>query len=138
MSKTDDALISYIKTLTSDCFIVHVSPNASANKIKLVTDQCGDQSDDTPQIRIYVTTPPEDGKANKAVIKLLARALNVPKSAIEVKRGEKSRVKTIQLNITLKQHLNKTVKITEQFIRINKASYKTGFVSKYKYLIDLY
>lgn len=102
MSKTDNALISYIKTLTSNCFIVHVSPNASANKIKLVTDQCGDQSGDKPQIRIYVTTPPEDGKANKAVIKLLAKALNLSKSTIEVKRGEKSQVKTIQLNTMLK------------------------------------
>jgi uncharacterized protein YggU (UPF0235/DUF167 family) len=74
----NSALIGYIKALNSDGFVIHVTPNASANKIKLVTNQ----SADNLQIRIYVDTPPEDGKANKAVIKPLAKALNVAKSTI--------------------------------------------------------
>tara|TARA_R110002124_G_scaffold287365_1_gene474089 strand:+ start:22009 stop:22305 length:297 start_codon:yes stop_codon:yes gene_type:complete len=95
MSKSDNALWAYIKALNHDCFDVHVTPNASANKIKIVTN---DENGCVEQIRLYVTTPPEDGKANKAIIKLLSKALSLPKTSLEVKRGGKSRLKTIQLH----------------------------------------
>lgn len=42
-----------------------------------------------------VTVPPEGGKANRAVIELLSKALKVPKSSIEVVRGETSRNKVV-------------------------------------------
>lgn len=46
---------------------------------------------------LKVTAPPEDGKANAAVCKLLAKALGVPKSAVVVTRGESSRHKTVEV-----------------------------------------
>jgi uncharacterized protein YggU (UPF0235/DUF167 family) len=40
------------------------------------------------QIRFYVTAAAEDGKANKAVINLLSKALGTSKSSIEIVRGK--------------------------------------------------
>lgn len=45
------------------------------------------------EIRVYVTTVPEGGKATRDVIKLLAAALGIPKSRLELRRGAKSRDK---------------------------------------------
>jgi len=44
-----------------------------------------------------VTVPPEGGKANRAVVELLSKTLKVPKSSIEIVRGETSRVKTVRI-----------------------------------------
>ncbi len=49
------------------------------------------------ELSVRVTAPPEDGKANAAVCKVLAKALGVPKSAVVVTRGETSRHKTIEV-----------------------------------------
>ncbi|TCM80987.1 DUF167 domain-containing protein [Rhodovulum steppense] len=48
-------------------------------------------------LRIYVTCVPEDGKANAAVLKLLARALGVPKSRLAIIRGQTARDKLIRV-----------------------------------------
>lgn len=47
--------------------------------------------------KIKVTSPPVDGKANKAVIDLLAKQLKVPKKDIQIVSGEKSRNKKIRI-----------------------------------------
>ena len=44
------------------------------------------------------TEPPEDGKANAALESLLARALRLPKSAVRVTGGGKSRNKTVTID----------------------------------------
>lgn len=49
------------------------------------------------QIRISVTTVPEGGKANAAVQKLLARALGVAPSRLELIRGATARDKVFRL-----------------------------------------
>ena len=46
-------------------------------------------------LRVRVTAAPEAGKANAAVIALLARHWRVPKSAIEITAGGTGRVKRI-------------------------------------------
>ena len=51
------------------------------------------------ELLLKVTAPPEDGKANAAVCKLLAKALGVPKSAVCVTRGETSRHKTVGIDV---------------------------------------
>lgn len=48
-------------------------------------------------IRVYVTTVPEDGKATAAVVKLLAKALGVPKSRLDLVRGATSRDKLFRI-----------------------------------------
>ncbi len=60
---------------------VRVTPKASRNEIR----------EEDGQIRVYVTTVPENGKANDAVVKLLSKALGVPKSRLTLIRGATSR-----------------------------------------------
>lgn len=71
----------------SNIFNVRVTPKAASNRIRR----------DGNLIRVYVTAPPENGKANAAVIKLLAKELGVPKSSISIVSGHTSREKTIQV-----------------------------------------
>ena len=48
-------------------------------------------------LKIAVTAPPVDGKANAAVIDALAEALRIPRSSIEIARGETGRRKTVRI-----------------------------------------
>lgn len=67
---------------------IRVTPKASANRIKVEEDGT---------IRVYVTTAPEDGKANKKVIELLAKEYGIAKSRISIIKGETSRNKTVAI-----------------------------------------
>ena len=52
-------------------------------------------------LKLKITAPPVDGKANEAVIKTLAEILDIPMRDIEIIRGEKNTHKTISMkNIT--------------------------------------
>jgi len=54
------------------------------------------------RLKIRVTVPPEGGKANRAVVELLSKTLKVPKSSIQITRGETGRIKTVRIEgITL-------------------------------------
>jgi uncharacterized protein (TIGR00251 family) len=48
-------------------------------------------------LKVSVGAPPEDGKANAAVIALLAKALGVAKSAISVVSGATDRRKVVEI-----------------------------------------
>ena len=71
---------------------VRVTPKASQNRV--VVEQLEDGSF---SVRVYVTCVPEDGKANKSVINLLAKALSVPKSRLELVQGHTSRDKVFRI-----------------------------------------
>ncbi len=49
-------------------------------------------------LKAMVTAPAEDGKANRAVIELLAAEWRLPKSAFEVMRGAAARDKTVSIS----------------------------------------
>ena len=66
---------------------VRVTPRASRNAVVL----------DGEMLRVTVTVVPEDGKANAAVIKLLAKALGVAKSRLVLIRGATSRDKVFRV-----------------------------------------
>ena len=68
---------------------VRVTPKASRNKIT---------QDDDGTLRAYVTVPPADGKANSAVLGLLAKALGVPKSRLTLTKGQKARDKLFTIS----------------------------------------
>ena len=73
---------------------VKVTPKASADRIQgWAEDEAGERV-----LKIAVTAVPEDGKANKAVIALLAKRLKLPKSAIDIASGESSRRKTLLID----------------------------------------
>ena len=71
-------------------FRVRVTANASRNE---VAHDRGEVAD----LRVRVTVVAEDGKANAAVIKLLAKALGVPKSRVKLLRGTTHRDKVFQV-----------------------------------------
>ncbi len=64
-------------------------PNASKDQIIKI---------DESNFKIKTTKPPEDGKANKAVIEILANYLNVKKNQIKIISGINSQKKIIQIN----------------------------------------
>jgi len=47
------------------------------------------------KLKIRVTAPPEDGKANESVINLLSKELKVPKSSFKIIKGVLSREKVV-------------------------------------------
>jgi uncharacterized protein (TIGR00251 family) len=49
-------------------------------------------------LKVRVTAPPERGKANEAVCRLLAAQLGLPASAVSVSRGTTSRDKLVQVD----------------------------------------
>jgi len=65
---------------------VHVVPGASRERIAGLHNG---------RVRVAVAAPPEKGKANKALVALLATALGVRKSQISVVRGETGREKDV-------------------------------------------
>ena len=73
---------------------VRVTPKASANRVRI------EDRTEGPFVRADVTVVPEDGKANKQVIKLLAKELGLPKSNIAIIRGHTSRDKTCLIKKT--------------------------------------
>jgi uncharacterized protein (TIGR00251 family) len=48
-------------------------------------------------VRVRVTAPPVDGKANQALVRLLARSLGVPPSAVAILRGGTGRDKLVRI-----------------------------------------
>lgn len=49
------------------------------------------------RFKVRVSAPPEGGKANKAVLALLAGALGIPERALRIVRGDASPLKTIEI-----------------------------------------
>jgi len=49
------------------------------------------------QLKVAVTEPPERGKANEAVIKLLAKQLGLSRSQLAIVAGKAARTKTLRI-----------------------------------------
>jgi uncharacterized protein (TIGR00251 family) len=49
------------------------------------------------RLKIQVKAPPVDGEANAAIIKLLAKTLGIPRSAVELRAGQSGKRKTVQI-----------------------------------------
>lgn len=73
---------------------LRVTPKAGADQIAgLWQDAEGKMS-----LQVKVRTQPEKGKANEAVIALLAKSFGLPRSAFSVISGETGRLKTIRID----------------------------------------
>ncbi|MGH2906674.1 MAG: DUF167 domain-containing protein [Solirubrobacterales bacterium] len=75
-------------------------PDGCAALAVRVTPKAGRNAIEAPRngrLIVRVTAAPEDGKANVAVLKLVAKALGLPKSSLEVVAGVTARDKTIAL-----------------------------------------
>jgi uncharacterized protein len=69
-------------------FAVKVHPRARKNAI---TGEVGDA------LKVALTAPPVDGKANQSCIEFFAKLLNVPRSSVTIAAGQASRNKLIQV-----------------------------------------
>jgi uncharacterized protein len=72
---------------------VRASPGAAKDEITGLWQGARDER----RLAVKVAAPPDKGKANAAIIKLLAKALGVPKSTLSVSTGETARLKTIMI-----------------------------------------
>lgn len=77
---------------TPNGLIIHLKivPNSSKNEIIL----------EEAFIKIKVTAQPIENKANKALIDFLSKQFKLPKSQIEILKGETSKEKTVLLSTT--------------------------------------
>jgi uncharacterized protein len=69
-------------------FAVKVHPRAKRNA---VTGEVGDA------LKLALTAPPVDGKANEACIDFFAKLLKVPRSSVTIASGQNSRNKVIRV-----------------------------------------
>ena len=67
-----------------------VVPGASSEGIQWLGDDHG-------TLKVRVTAAPEKGKANKAVVKLIAKHLGVPISAVAIISGHTGHNKTVEI-----------------------------------------
>lgn len=74
---------------TGMVFPVRVVPSASRSEI--VGSEGG-------TLKIRIAAPPVKGKANKALVKLLAKTLGVSGSQVEILSGHKTRRKTVRVS----------------------------------------
>lgn len=56
------------------------------------------ETDDDGQLTVYVREPAVDGKANAAVIRVLAGHFGVPRSRVELASGAGARVKRFRID----------------------------------------
>ncbi|KAH8160503.1 hypothetical protein CIB48_g7742 [Xylaria polymorpha] len=94
------AAISLVKQRSSAEFLqlrCHVRPGASKARegVVAITDEV---------IEVCVSAPPQDGKANKAVLEVLSQALGMPKSDLQITHGLKSRDKTVRVPTASFEH----------------------------------
>jgi uncharacterized protein (TIGR00251 family) len=80
----------YLRTQPDGSLLLslYVQPRSSRNEI------AGLHGD---ALKLRLTTPPVDGKANKAIISFWAKFLKIPKSAVVIRSGQQSRAKKILL-----------------------------------------
>jgi uncharacterized protein (TIGR00251 family) len=68
---------------------VRVIPNAPKNAVVSWTED---------EIRLKIKAPAVEGKANAALIEYLSELTGVPRSKIQLKTGEKARIKMIEID----------------------------------------
>ena len=73
---------------------VRLTPNGGRDAI----DGFDKDENGAPVLKARVSAVPENGKANKALVALLSKALKVPKSSIEIVSGETSRKKILRID----------------------------------------
>ena len=72
---------------------LRVTPRAGRDRIEGITADADGKS----ILKLSVTAAPEDGKANAAVLKLLAKAWSVPRTALSVASGAAARRKIVHV-----------------------------------------
>ncbi len=83
---------TYLEDSPHGCLLrLWIQPRASKNEVIGLHGE-------PPRLKLRVAAPPVDGAANEAVIEFLARALGIPKSRIEMVRGQSAKQKDILIH----------------------------------------
>ena len=72
-----------------------VTPNAKRNEI--LGWETAEKAGGPGVLRVKLRVPPVEGKANREVVAFLAECLGLPKSAVVLTHGEKSRSKVVDI-----------------------------------------
>ena len=86
IKRTDNGLLANIK----------IVPNSSKNEI-IIEDSF---------IKVKITAQPIEGKANKALIEFLSKKFKLPKTSIEIVKGETSKEKTLLFKTSDEDKIN--------------------------------
>ncbi|MDD5131182.1 MAG: DUF167 domain-containing protein [bacterium] len=73
--------------MTTVTINIRVIPRAKKNLVKT----------EPGRLKVYLTAPPQDGKANKLLIEVLAEHFQVKKKQVHIIRGEKSQDKLVAI-----------------------------------------
>ncbi|KAJ2767436.1 hypothetical protein IWQ56_003333 [Coemansia nantahalensis] len=65
---------------------LHVKPGARASGVTGVDDE---------HVHLRLAAPPREGEANKEAVRVVAALLGIPKSAVWLEHGQRSRSKTV-------------------------------------------
>ena len=84
-------------------FTIRATPRSSSNRIDATAEP----------VRVYVTAAPTDGQANVAILELLAKQLGVPKTSLEIVRGESGRDKLICSQTLSQDEVSERLKSTK-------------------------
>lgn len=93
----------YLTSVSSGIQIkIVVKPNSKQQEIKIDSEE--------KYIQISVKSPPDKGKANKELLKLLAKQLEIPTSNLSIVSGQTSRDKIILVTDISSDDLQKKIK----------------------------
>ena len=81
-------MIAIQQSATGVTFSVRVHPRAKKNAI---TGEVGDA------LKVALTAPPVEGKANEACVEFFAKLLEVPRSSVTIAAGQTGRTKVIRV-----------------------------------------
>ena len=88
LPKNLDEMVNFIKNSPQEIKVrIKVSANAKRNSIEFEDEI----------IKIKISKPALEGKANKEIINFLSDILDLPKNNIKILIGEKSSYKTLQI-----------------------------------------
>ena len=76
------------KLMKTDSVKLYIRPGASETRVEGIYQD---------RIKIRISAPPEKGKANKELLRFIAKVLLVPKSRISILTGKTSNYKEIQI-----------------------------------------
>jgi uncharacterized protein (TIGR00251 family) len=77
-------MFAIVETAGGVTFAIKVHPRAKKN---VITGELGDA------LKVSLTTPPIEGRANQACIEFFAKLLNVPRSSVTIASGQIRRIK---------------------------------------------
>ena len=93
MASPRSASVSARVTGDGDGVLVPVRLTPKAGRSRIIGVKA--DADGTRRLAVSVTAVPEHGKANGALIGLLAKTWKLPKSAFSIKSGATARIKTV-------------------------------------------